>query len=44
MGDMLYMIGGGRITRVHGPFVSDGEVEDIVKFLRDQGEPHTSTK
>ena len=40
MGDMLYMAGGGRITRVHGPFVSDGEVEDIVAFLRTQGEPH----
>src|SRR5664279_4988677 len=40
MGDMLYMMGGGRITRVHGPFVSDGEVEDVVAYLRDQGEPH----
>lgn len=40
MGDMLYMAGGGRITRVHGPFVSDKEVEDIVAFLRQQGEPH----
>jgi S-DNA-T family DNA segregation ATPase FtsK/SpoIIIE len=39
-GDMLYMAGGGRITRVHGPFVSDGEVEEIVAFLREQGEPH----
>lgn len=38
-GDMLYMAGGGRITRVHGPFVSDREVEDVVKFLRSQGEP-----
>ncbi|CAH2600881.1 DNA translocase FtsK [Rhodovastum atsumiense] len=38
-GDMLYMIGGGRITRVHGPFVSDREVEDVVAFLREQGEP-----
>ena len=38
-GDMLYMVGGGRITRVHGPFVSDKEVEDIVAFLREQGEP-----
>jgi len=36
---MLYMQGGGRITRVHGPFVSDKEVEDIVEFLREQGEP-----
>jgi S-DNA-T family DNA segregation ATPase FtsK/SpoIIIE len=38
-GDMLYMAGGGRITRVHGPFVSDREVESVVKFLKDQGEP-----
>jgi len=36
---MLYMAGGGRITRVHGPFVSDREVEDVVAFLREQGEP-----
>jgi S-DNA-T family DNA segregation ATPase FtsK/SpoIIIE len=38
-GDMLYMAGGGRISRVHGPFVSDTEVEKVVKFLRSQGEP-----
>ena len=38
-GDMLYMAGGGRITRVHGPFVSDQEVEAVVSFLREQGEP-----
>src|SRR3546814_3521276 len=38
-GDMLYMAGGGRITRVHGPFVSDGEVEEVVKFLKSQGVP-----
>ena len=38
-GDMLYMAGGGRITRLHGPFVSDGEVEAVAKFLRDQGSP-----
>jgi len=38
-GDMLYMAGGGRITRVHGPFVSDREVETVVKFLKDQGSP-----
>ncbi|MBN9319438.1 MAG: DNA translocase FtsK 4TM domain-containing protein [Caulobacterales bacterium] len=38
-GDMLYMAGGGRITRLHGPFVSDGEVEAVAKFLREQGEP-----
>ncbi len=36
---MLYMQGGGRIGRVHGPFVSDKEVEDVVAFLREQGEP-----
>ena len=39
MGDMLFMQGGGRITRVHGPFVSDEEVEKVVEFLREQGEP-----
>jgi S-DNA-T family DNA segregation ATPase FtsK/SpoIIIE len=39
-GDMLYMAGGGRITRVHGPFVSDREVEDVVKYLKTQGEPN----
>jgi DNA segregation ATPase FtsK/SpoIIIE, S-DNA-T family len=39
MGDMLFMQGGGRITRVHGPFVSDEEVEQVVEFLREQGEP-----
>jgi S-DNA-T family DNA segregation ATPase FtsK/SpoIIIE len=39
-GDMLYMAGGGRITRVHGPFVTDREVEDVVAFLREQGEPN----
>ncbi|WP_245837786.1 DNA translocase FtsK [Niveispirillum lacus] len=38
-GDMLYMAGGGRITRVHGPFVRDEEVEQAVKFLKAQGEP-----
>ncbi len=38
-GDMLYMQGGGRIGRVHGPFVTDREVEDVVGFLREQGEP-----
>ena len=38
-GDMLYMAGGGRVTRVHGPFVRDDEVESIVKFLKSQGEP-----
>lgn len=39
-GDLLYMAGGGRITRVHGPFVSDHEVEAIVDYLREQGEPN----
>ncbi|MEK6746808.1 MAG: DNA translocase FtsK 4TM domain-containing protein [Pseudomonadota bacterium] len=38
-GDMLYMAGGGRITRVHGPFVSDKEVEQVVGHLKLQGEP-----
>ena len=38
-GDMLYMAGGGRITRVHGPFVSDHEVEMVVRHLKAQGEP-----
>jgi DNA segregation ATPase FtsK/SpoIIIE, S-DNA-T family len=38
-GDMLYMAGGGRISRVHGPFVSDEEVEKVVKHLKMQGEP-----
>jgi S-DNA-T family DNA segregation ATPase FtsK/SpoIIIE len=38
-GDMLYMAGGGQITRVHGPFVSDSEVEQIVTSLKAQGDP-----
>ena len=38
-GDMLFMQGGGRIQRVHGPYVSDEEVEAVVAFLREQGEP-----
>jgi S-DNA-T family DNA segregation ATPase FtsK/SpoIIIE len=38
-GDMLYMAGGGRITRVHGPFVSDEEVERVVSSLKARGEP-----
>ncbi len=38
-GDMLYMAGGGRITRVHGPFVSDREVEHVVQHLKAQGAP-----
>jgi S-DNA-T family DNA segregation ATPase FtsK/SpoIIIE len=38
-GDMLFMAGGGRVTRVHGPFVSDAEVEQVVTHLKAQGEP-----
>ena len=38
-GDMLYMAGGGRISRVHGPFCSDEEVEKIVRHLKSQGTP-----
>jgi len=38
-GDMLFMEGGGRVVRVHGPFVEDGEVESVANFLRQQGEP-----
>ncbi len=38
-GDMLYMVGGGRITRIHGAFVSDKEVERIVDFLKAQATP-----
>ena len=38
-GDMLYMAGGGRISRVHGPFVSDEEVEKVVRHLKSQGQP-----
>ena len=36
---MLYMVGGGRISRVHGPFVSDEEVEKVVRHLKSQGVP-----
>ena len=38
-GDMLYMAGGGRISRVHGPFVADDEVEKVVRHLKAQGQP-----
>ncbi len=38
-GDMLFMGGGGRVQRVHGPFVSDDEVEKVVSYLKQQGEP-----
>jgi S-DNA-T family DNA segregation ATPase FtsK/SpoIIIE len=39
MGDMLYMAGGSRITRVHGPFCSDEEVEEVVRHLKSYGPP-----
>lgn len=39
MGDMLYMAAGGRVTRVHGPFVADSEVQEVVNHLKAQGEP-----
>lgn len=39
MGDMLYMSGGGRVMRVHGPFVDDKEVELVVEHLKQQGTP-----
>ncbi|MAD93960.1 MAG: cell division protein FtsK [Rhodobacteraceae bacterium] len=39
MGDMLYMAGGGKITRVHAPFASDEEVEEVVNHLKQFGEP-----
>jgi DNA segregation ATPase FtsK/SpoIIIE, S-DNA-T family len=42
-GDMLYMAGGGRISRVHGPFISDTEVEKIVAHLKLQGQPEYLT-
>ncbi|MFZ4761658.1 MAG: DNA translocase FtsK [Alphaproteobacteria bacterium] len=38
-GDMLYMSQGGRLIRVHGPFVSDQEVEKVVEYLKTQGRP-----
>jgi DNA segregation ATPase FtsK/SpoIIIE, S-DNA-T family len=38
-GDMLYMAGGGRIMRVHGPFVAEDEVEKVVRHLKKQGTP-----
>ncbi len=38
-GDMLYMAGGGRISRIHGPFCSDEEVEKVVRHLKSQGTP-----
>ncbi len=39
-GDMLYMAAGGRVTRVHGPYVKDDEVEHVVAFLKRQAEPN----
>ena len=39
MGDMLYMAGGGKIQRIHGPFVSDDDVENAVRHLKAQGRP-----
>ncbi len=44
MGDMLYMSGGGRINREHGPFVSDDDVENVVTFLKSQAEPQYVTE
>ncbi len=38
-GDMLYMSGAGRVMRVHGPFIKDSEVESVVAFLKEYGEP-----
>jgi len=38
-GDMLHMAGGGRVARVHGPFVDDAEVEEVCNFLKAQSEP-----
>ena len=40
MGDMLYMASGGKIIRVHGPFVSDNEVQSVVEHLKEQGTPN----
>jgi S-DNA-T family DNA segregation ATPase FtsK/SpoIIIE len=39
MGDMLFMAGGGRVRRLHGPFVTDEEVESVASFLKAQGAP-----
>jgi DNA segregation ATPase FtsK/SpoIIIE, S-DNA-T family len=43
MGDLLFMAGGGRIRRLHGPFVTDGEVERVVDMLKAQGAPSYRT-
>jgi S-DNA-T family DNA segregation ATPase FtsK/SpoIIIE len=42
-GDLLYLASGGRMTRIHCPFVSDEEVEQIASYLKAQGEPHYIT-
>ncbi|MBI1252089.1 MAG: cell division protein FtsK [Alphaproteobacteria bacterium] len=39
MGDLLFMAGGGRVRRLHGPFVTDAEVERVVDMLKAQGSP-----
>jgi len=41
-GDMLYMSSANRIVRIHAPFVSDGEIEQINNFLRSQAEPYAN--
>ena len=38
-GDMLYMTSANKIVRIHGPYVSENEIEKINNFLRNQGEP-----
>ncbi|MGQ0532285.1 MAG: DNA translocase FtsK, partial [Caulobacteraceae bacterium] len=43
MGDLLFMAGGGRIRRLHGPFVTDSEVERVVAMLKEQGAPQYRT-
>ncbi|MEQ1490243.1 MAG: DNA translocase FtsK, partial [Terricaulis sp.] len=42
-GDLLFMAGGGRIRRLHGPFVTDAEVERVVAMLKEQGAPQYRT-
>ncbi|MFO0201502.1 MAG: DNA translocase FtsK, partial [Alphaproteobacteria bacterium] len=42
-GDLLFMAGGGRIRRLHGPYVTDGEVERVVDMLKAQGAPQYRT-
>ena len=44
MGDLLYMASGGKVQRLHGPFVSDEEVGDIVEYLKSTGEPDYSAE